>query len=118
MATILYIEDHPPAQFLMQAVIHEMTDHTLHMGSSGAEAVQMAQQVTPDLYIVDLDLPDTDGLTLAQQLYSIHPAPIILVSAYAEAIKADELAHIIRFYLAKPLDPENVADIIQRALAR
>lgn len=117
MATILYIEDHPPAQFLMQAIIHEMTMHTLVLAGSGAEALRLAEQHHADLYIVDLDLPDTDGLTLSQQLYDLRAAPIILVSAYAEAIKSDTLAQIIRFYLAKPLDPENVTEIIQRALA-
>jgi CheY-like chemotaxis protein len=112
MATILYVEDHPPAQLLMQAIISELTVHRLVCASTGEEARQIAAPI--DLYILDLDLPDTDGVTLAQTMTTIHRAPVILVSAYAEAIKPENLSYS---YLAKPLDPDDVAKIIQRAVA-
>lgn len=117
MATILYVEDHPPAQMLMRAIIGEMTDHTLHVAGTGEQARQSAVEFKPDLYIVDLDLPDTDGLSLAGVLKGVHNAPVLLVSAYAEAVKDSSLGNLIYAYLAKPLDPENVAQIIDRALA-
>lgn len=115
MPTILYVEDHPPAQMLMQAIVDEFTAHTLIIAQSGTEAQQAIQTTTPDLYILDLDLPDTDGVTLAKTLCQQHPAPVILVSAYAEAINEAELPDLI--YLAKPLDPDHVAETIQRAMA-
>jgi CheY-like chemotaxis protein len=114
MATILYVEDHPPAQLLMQAIISEMTPHTLILAQSGEEARRVVLAEHPDLYILDLDLPDGDGVTLAQSLKVIHPAPVILVSAYAENVHAEALDVV---YLAKPLDPDDVARIIQRSLA-
>ncbi len=117
MATLLYVEDHPPARLLMQAIIAEMTDHTLLLAESCAEAQQIAAQAPPDLYILDLDLPDGDGVTLAQTLQIVHPAPVILVSAYAEAVDAAALVDIVHAYLAKPLEPDNVARTIQRTLA-
>jgi CheY-like chemotaxis protein len=113
MATILYVEDHIPAQLLMNAIINEMSDYQLRLASSGQEACQITAQHPPDLYILDLDLPDTDGLSLAKELLKIHTAPVILVSAYAEAATIDES---ITFYLAKPLDPDHVATTIRRAL--
>ena len=122
MATILYVEDHPPAQMLMQAIVNEMTGHTLHMASTGEMARAIASEALPDLYILDLDLPDTDGLTLAEALRHLNPtnpnpAPVILVSAYAEAVEDAESSGLVTFYLAKPLDPDHVAEAIQRALA-
>ena len=114
MATLLYVEDHPPAQLLMQAIISELTTHHLICAHTGEEAGQIAARDPIDLYILDLDLPDTDGITLAQTLTTIHPAPVVLVSAYAEAIKPESLSY---YYLAKPLDPDDVAKIIQRAVA-
>src|SRR5205085_1401060 len=83
MATILYVEDHPPAQLLMQAIISELTAHHLICAQTGEEARQIVASDSVDLYILDLDLPDTDGITLAQTLTTIHDAPVILVSAYA-----------------------------------
>jgi CheY-like chemotaxis protein len=117
MATVLYIEDHPPARLLMHAIIEEMTTHRLEVAASGEEGLRQAQALTPDLYIVDLDLPDTDGLTLARALLKVHPAPVLLVSAYAEAVKDPTVGTAIHAYLAKPLDPVDVADTIERTLA-
>jgi CheY-like chemotaxis protein len=114
MATILYVEDHPPAQLLMQAIISEITDHDLLVARSAAEAERIARQTLPDLYILDLDLPDGDGLTLAGTLTTLHSAPVILVSAYAESVESDSLDYV---YLAKPLDPDHVARTVQRTLA-
>lgn len=114
MATILYVEDHPPAQMLMQAIVEEMTDHRLVLAPSSGKAVQLTRTTPPDLYIIDIDLPDGDGLTLARTLIDIHAAPVMLVSAYAEAVETDALSYI---YLAKPLDPDHVARTIHRTLA-
>ncbi|HVO44615.1 MAG TPA: response regulator [Aggregatilineales bacterium] len=117
MANLLYVEDHPPAQILMQAIVAEMTGHQLTIAGSGDEARATAKRLAPDLYIVDLDLPDTDGVALARDLKAIHAAPVVLVSAYAEAVKESNLKAVIDRYLAKPLDPDNVVEMIQRTLA-
>ena len=117
MTTILYVEDHPPARLLMQAIIEDLTDYTLIEAENGASAEAAARQHTPDLYILDMDLPDTDGIRLGKVLTAIHDAPVILVSAYAEAIKTGELHDYIHYYLAKPLDPDHVADTLRNALS-
>lgn len=116
MKTILYVEDHPPAQLLMQAIVSDFTPHQLLLAKNGAEAYQIAASHHPDLYILDLDLPDTGGLALAQALQPIHAAPVVLVSAYAESVKPETLAQVVQFYLAKPLDPDHVAEVIQKIL--
>jgi CheY-like chemotaxis protein len=117
MKTILYVEDHPPARMLMQAIIEDLTDFTLIEAEDGAQAVTLARQHRPDLYLLDMDLPDTDGLQLSRVLTALHIAPVVLVSAYAEAITPDNLNEQIQFYLAKPLDPDHVADTLRRAIS-
>jgi CheY-like chemotaxis protein len=102
MAHILYVEDHPPAQLLMRA---------------GKDALASAAQEPPDLYIVDLDLPDMDGMELIRALKLLHPAPALLVSAYAESVDSNALGDLVFAYLAKPLDPNDVAHTVERALA-
>ncbi|MBN1681610.1 MAG: response regulator [Anaerolineae bacterium] len=117
MATILYVEDHPPARLLMQAIISEMTSHELVLADCGAEACRLAVSTKPALYILDLDLPDTDGLSLVADLMAVHASPVIIVSAYAEAVEQTVLSDSVSNYLAKPLDPDHVARTIQRTLA-
>jgi CheY-like chemotaxis protein len=120
MALILYVEDHPPAQLLMRAIVAELTGHDLLTARDGEQARQIAAARLPSLYIVDLDLPDTDGLRLISALKTIHPATALLVSAYAEAVTGESmgaLGSLVFAYLAKPLDPAHVAKTIQLALA-
>ncbi len=117
MGVLLYVEDHRPAQLLMQAIVGEMTGHQLTVAGSGAEALALAAKHHPDLYIIDLDLPDTDGIALAGELKAMHAAPVLLVSAYAEAVKSDPLRLAVDAYLAKPLDPDHVVETIHRTLA-
>lgn len=112
MTTILYVEDHPPAQLLMAAIVADLTPYTLITTATGAEAERLAQEQQPQIYILDLDLPDTDGMTLAKRLNALHSAVTIIVSAYAEAIQPDP-AYL---YLAKPLDPDYVAQILRHAV--
>src|SRR5690349_21148070 len=109
MTTLLYVEDHPPARFLMQAIISDLTPYTLTVAPNGAEALARAAEQSFDSYIVDLDLPDIEGVALAQLLCARQPVPVILVSAYAETFTLEHFANVPIFYLAKPLDPDNVA---------
>lgn len=118
MPTILYVEDHPPARLLMIAIVSDLTNYRLLTAGSGAEARTIAANEQPALYILDLDLPDTDGGALAEALQQIHPAPAIIVSAYGESIERERFGSIVIDYLAKPLDPDHVAETLKRALGR
>lgn len=118
MSLILYVEDHPPARMLMDAIISDLTPHTLITAGTCAEARTLVQTHQPSVYIVDLDLPDGSGIALAQELQNLHPAPIIITSAYAEVIVEDAVNVQAFAYLRKPLDPDDVARTIDRAAAR
>jgi CheY-like chemotaxis protein len=115
MTTVLYVEDHAPARFLMTAIIEDMTEYQLLVAECGRDAEAILQTTQPDIYILDLDLPDTDGLTLAGVLTTRHLAPVILVSAYAESIQTGQLG--VYLYLSKPLDPDDVVETLRRALS-
>jgi CheY-like chemotaxis protein len=117
MTTILYVDDHPPARLLMSAIIAELTDFSLLTAATGAEAIEATKSHTPDLYILDVDLPDTDGILLAEHLNRVHTAPVLLVSAYAESIEIDTLPDFIHTYIAKPIDPDAVVETIRRTVA-
>jgi DNA-binding NarL/FixJ family response regulator len=62
------------------------------VAGSGDEAIRLAQELRPDVALVDVDLGDEDGFELTEQLGSLPGGPkVILVSTHAE----EDLAHLI-----------------------
>ncbi|MBK8021333.1 MAG: response regulator [Chloroflexi bacterium] len=117
MSLILYVEDHPPARSLMQAIVQDLTSDRLIAVGTCAEARQAAVRELPDLYVIDLDLPDGDGFALARELKKLHDAPAIITSAY-DPSSVEPARDLEYLYLRKPLDPDDVARILQRTAAR
>ena len=74
-------------------------------GSNGLEAVQMAQAQSPDLVVLDVMMPEMDGLTACSKIREFSNVPIILLTA-----KADDMDKLMGFeqgsddYLTKPFN--------------
>ena len=74
-------------------------------GSNGVEAVELAQNQSPDLIILDIMMPEMDGLTACGKIRQFSDVPIILLTA-----KADDMDKLIGFdqgaddYLTKPFN--------------
>ena len=83
---ILYVEDDPDIQEIAKLALVDVGGFSVHICSYGREAVQLTPQFKPDLIILDVMMPDIDGLTL---IYKIRCAtesanvPIIVFSAIA-----------------------------------
>jgi DNA-binding response OmpR family regulator len=79
-ATILLIEDDP---ILAEMLRDRLTSrgHTIWHAASGAEADAIGDEIQPDLVIVDLGLPDANGLVLCAKLREQWPVPIIICTA-------------------------------------
>ncbi len=85
---------------------------------SGAEALELALRIRPDLMLVDVQMPEMSGLELAAALpAAAPPAPaIVFVTAYDEyAVRAFEV-HALD-YLLKPVDEARLGEAIRRARA-
>jgi DNA-binding response OmpR family regulator len=78
----------------------------LAFAASGADALRLAAERAPDVAVLDLRLPDTDGIALLQQLRVAYPGlPIIITTAYVSLepqLRVLDLAH--DGYLVKPFD--------------
>ena len=99
---ILYVEDDPSSVRALERVAQRLKCELLVAGTA-AEAVQLAT-TAPDLILLDLNLPDQDGLILAREfrVTGIH-VPIVAVSA--RALSGDKqlcLAAGCNDYLTKP----------------
>jgi DNA-binding response OmpR family regulator len=79
-ASILIVEDDPSvARTLVDTL--EMADYRVWHTVDGHDARRQIEHARPDLILLDLMLPDIDGLVLCSQLKSLAGAPIIVCSA-------------------------------------
>lgn len=108
MPTILYIEDNPDNMMLVERAIESLGCQFV-WASDGTQGLAMAQATHPDVILLDINLPDMDGYSIAQQLrasgHGGSGVPIIAVTA--NALKGDSdkaLAAGCNAYLPKPLN--------------
>ncbi len=81
--------------------------------TNGREALEMARNHNPDMAILDIKMPYTDGLQAAKVLSRTQPMPILLLTAFSQQDLVEEAAELpIQGYLVKPIKPEELAAAI------
>lgn len=100
---------------LVEALGHQVVGPAL----SGTEAVELAADAAPDLAILDIFMPGLTGVEVAERLASMHPIPVIFLTAYREPEDLDRVLHLPVFhYLVKPISPHELGPAIRIARAR
>jgi len=87
--------------------------------NDGRSAVNMARELRPDLVVMDIKMPDLDGIEAARLLTAEKIAPVLLLTAYSQQdlIERAREAGVVG-YLVKPFRESNLAPAIQITLAR
>jgi len=85
----------------------------------GLSAVNLAREVRPDLVIMDIRMPDMDGIVAAETLTQEKIAPVLLLTAFGDQplVERAKDAGVVN-YIVKPLRESEVAPAIEIALAR
>jgi signal transduction histidine kinase/ActR/RegA family two-component response regulator len=115
---LLYVEDNPSNQALMEAIMTKHRHIKLHIAASLQESMVWLRDMTPDLLLVDLNLPDGSGESLIQHIQSrrddLQDIPLVILSADALPETVQRLNALgITHYFTKPL---NVASFNQLLL--
>jgi two-component system OmpR family response regulator len=118
MPVVLIVEDEAEIATMVSDVLRE-AGHMPHTVLLGTEALSMAQQLRPDVVLLDLMLPDRDGYAVAGDLQGdaqLCDVPIVLMTAFHRA--ADRAADIGTPYsLGKPFNLGDLFSVLERALA-
>ena len=113
---ILIIEDEPTIANFMRAIL-EARDYEVMIVQSGAMASTLIASHCPDLIILDLGLPDMDGMQLLKAVRQWSKVPVVVVSARShERDKVAALDAGADDYLTKPFGTEELLARIRTAL--
>jgi two-component system, OmpR family, KDP operon response regulator KdpE len=117
-ATILLVEDEPQVRRILRAALPEH-GYRLIEAETGEEALRRAAERTPDVILLDLGLPDLDGVEVTRRLREWSEAPIIVLSARDQEIsKVEALDAGADDYLTKPFGTAELLARIRVALRR
>ena len=115
---ILVVEDDAAVRNLV-AVTLETRDYRYHLAQNGAEALIEATTHQPDVILLDLGLPDMDGVEIIRKVRSWSSMPIIVISARSEdSDKVEALDAGADDYLTKPFSVDEMLARLRVALRR
>jgi two-component system response regulator AlgR len=115
----LIVDDEPLAVERMQVICAKLPElRVVGTASDGAAALRLIEALTPDLVLLDLTMPEIDGMTVARKLARLSRRPaIIFVTAHEQfAVEAFDLDAVD--YVLKPVAPDRLRRAIDRALDR
>ncbi|MDZ4308503.1 LytTR family DNA-binding domain-containing protein [Allopontixanthobacter sp.] len=119
----LIVDDEPLAVERMQVICARLNDlQVVGTASDGAAALRLIEALGPDLVLLDMTMPEADGLSVARKVAAMDPArqkrpAIIFVTAHDNfAVEAFDLDAVD--YVLKPVAPERLGRAIERALTR
>jgi two-component system KDP operon response regulator KdpE len=106
--TVLVVDDEPQIVRALRINLR-VRQYEVHAAANGTEALQKASRHPPDLVILDLGLPDLDGVEVIQGLRGWTTAPIIVLSGRSDAIdKVEALDAGADDYITKPFSMEEL----------
>jgi two-component system LytT family response regulator len=118
MLRVVIADDERPARSFLAAMLRGFDDVKLvGEASNGAEAIELIERERPDLAMLDLQMPEIDGLGVVRLLKKTRMPLVAFVTAYDEyAVRAFELNAVD--YLLKPVDRARLREALNRAQER
>ncbi len=116
---VLIVEDDDVAGLAARSIIEDAGYEVVGTASSGEEALEIAEELCPDVAIVDIRLPGIDGIETARQLVEKHNLAVMMVTAYADPVFVQGAAQAgACSYLLKPVTKEALCANLEIAAAR
>ncbi|NKQ34988.1 MAG: response regulator [Chloroflexi bacterium] len=116
---VLIAEDDFLAGEMIKSLLGEMGYEVVGKAVNGRQAIEMTQSLRPDLALMDIKMPDMDGIAATQEIQAVQPTPVVMLTAYeTEELAAQASAAGAGAYVVKPPDARTLQRAIIIALAR
>ena len=110
---ILICDDEPLAVERLSRLVSQLGHEVIATAQHGKQALELVQQFEPDVILLDIQMPEMDGLTCAQHLSQMNPMPaVVFCTAYDEhALKA--IQSQAKGYLLKPIAKSELETVLE-----
>ena len=117
---ILIADDEALTRMGLRTMLREMGHTVVAVAPDGATALRLAGETRPDLAILDIKMPEMDGLAVAQAIAEQCPLAVVVLTAYSERDLVERAAatETVQAYLVKPIREADLAPALELAAAR
>jgi response regulator NasT len=116
---IVIAEDEPLIRMDLRRTLENMGHVVIGEAGDGAKAVELARETRPDICILDIKMPEMDGIDAAKVISTEGIAPVLLLTAYSQKDLVERARDAGVFaYLVKPFKETDLMPAIDIAIAR
>jgi two-component system, response regulator PdtaR len=116
---IVVAEDEPIARMDLREMLENLGYNVIGEAGDGVAAVNLARALRPDLVLMDIKMPEQDGISAAQTLAQEKVTPVLLLTAYSDREFVDRAVDAgVMGYLVKPFAEAQLKPAIEVALER
>jgi len=116
---ILIADDEAIRVMTLRTQLRALGFEVVAEATTGREAMELAARSEPDLAILDIRMPELDGIAAAREITAHRPIPVVLLTAYSEPELVERATEAGVFaYLVKPVSEEDLLPTILLARAR
>ena len=114
--TVLIAEDEALARDRLLRLLADLPDYeVVAEAQDGSEALAEATRHSPDIVLLDIQMPEVDGLAVAKQLATLDTPPAIIFCTAYEEHAVDAFDVQAAGYLLKPIRKEKLIEVLERA---
>ena len=116
---VLIAEDETIIRLDLRMQLEQLGYDVCGEARTGNEAVELARELEPDVAILDVKMPDGDGIEASRRMLADHSIPILLLTAYSDPELVGRATRAgISAYLVKPFQTSDLLPAIETAIAR
>lgn len=116
---ILLVDDESLIRMDMRDLVESLGHEVVGEGKNGVEAIDLARSLQPDVVLMDVKMPELDGIEAARQIRFDRLAPVVLLTAYSQQDLVERAQESgVYGYLIKPVREVEVLPALMMARAR
>jgi two-component system, response regulator PdtaR len=116
---VLIAEDEALIRLDLKEMLQEAGYDVVGEAADGQQAIDLTEELRPDLVILDVKMPGMDGITAAERIVGTAAAPVIMLTAFSQRDLVERAAEAgAMAYLVKPFDKSDLVPAIEVAISR